>query len=130
MSDQDTPRKNISIGLNPTARDVIERLREDTGVPNTEAMTRILEWFASLDRKLRLAILSRDSGTRDELIRLALREMLGLDVAAQHVGGKPITHDEGIRIMQKLLEQMHVQHIAISRELEDARKALKKKRAD
>jgi hypothetical protein len=75
--------KTIGITLNPEARQVIEQIREDTGIPNTEAMTRILEWFASLDRKFRLAVLSRDEETRRELAADVLSKMAGLDGGAK-----------------------------------------------
>lgn len=68
-------RKTIAVDLTPRAREVIDGIRDDTGVPNTEAMARLLEWFAGLDRKLRLAVLTRDIDTRNELLALALRDM-------------------------------------------------------
>ena len=64
-------QKTVQIMLTPESRRIIENLRDDTGIPNTESMARILEWFAGLDRKLRLAILNRDEETRNELALLA-----------------------------------------------------------
>src|SRR5687767_2562912 len=81
VSDDNGIRKTITVTLNPRARDVVEQLREDTGVPNTEAMARILEWFAAQDRKFRLAVLTRDEETKRELVRLVLQEMAGMDKA-------------------------------------------------
>lgn len=74
MDPNDKP-KGISFQLNPRARAVIEGLRRDTGVPNTEALTRILEWYASLDRKLRLAVLNGDPETRRELAALVAADL-------------------------------------------------------
>ena len=65
----------ISISLVAPARRVVERLREETGVPVTEAMTRILEWYASFDPKFRLAVLNRDPEVRRELTALAMKTM-------------------------------------------------------
>jgi hypothetical protein len=72
-------RKGLTVNLTADARTVIESIRDDTGIPNTEAMTRILEWFATLDRKFRLAILNRDEETRRELAGDALSKMAGVD---------------------------------------------------
>jgi hypothetical protein len=65
----------ISVTLTPRARGVVEKLRADTGIPNTESVARLLEWFAGLDRKHRLALLNGDPATRAELARLSLEQM-------------------------------------------------------
>ena len=79
-------RKAISVTLNPRARQVIEGIRGDSGVPNTEAMARILEWFAALDRKLRLSVLTRDVGTQREMLTLLLQQMVAADAATKEHG--------------------------------------------
>lgn len=90
---EDTPSKpkGISIQLSPRARAIVESVRRETGVPNTEAVTRILEWWASFDRKLRIAVLNHDLETRRELIRLTLAEWesdLGADIYSVTEGGR------------------------------------------
>jgi len=78
MAERDTGKPiSTPINLTPRARAIIEGIREETGVPNTEAMVRILEWFTSLDRKFRLAILNRDEETKRELFLLVLQQMAG-----------------------------------------------------
>lgn len=83
MAEKSQERLPLMVSLQPDARKIIEKIREDTGIPQTEALKRLLEWFAGLDRKLRLAILDNDPATRDELVRLAFAGMLtkGADVA-------------------------------------------------
>lgn len=75
VADTEGKSKTIHITLGPEAREVVEKLRQDTGIPNTEAVARLLEWFAGLDRKFRLALLNRDASTRAELARLTLQDM-------------------------------------------------------
>jgi hypothetical protein len=74
-------RATLSWQVNPEARAILEGLKEETGVPNTESLTRILEWFASLDRKFRLAVLNRDPATRAELARLTLEQWAAAEAA-------------------------------------------------
>src|SRR5688500_11170724 len=77
VADQtDTKRKTVTLNLNPETREIIEKIKDDTGVAQVVALQRILEWFSGLDRKLRLAILNRDEETRRELIQLVLQEIL------------------------------------------------------
>jgi hypothetical protein len=62
----DEKRVTISVNLSTPARRIIDGIRADTGIPNTTAMEQILEWFAGLDVKLRLAVLVRDEETKQK----------------------------------------------------------------
>jgi hypothetical protein len=102
----DTPTGvGIHIRLSPAAHQVVEGLRADTGVPNTEAMSRILEYFAGLDRKFRLAIINKDPETRRELARLALREMAAMDAAGEKPPGTVEEACAAIRALVGRIEQ-------------------------
>lgn len=101
-----SPPKAISITLNARARDIIERLRDDTGVPNTEAMARILEWFASQDRKFRLAVLTRDEETKRELVRLVLQEMAGMDKAGLADATASVTPREAVKVIRAMADKL------------------------
>lgn len=107
MVNHNDKRKTISIDLTPEARVVIEALREDSGIPNTEATKRILQWFAGLDRKLRLAILNKDIETQREMIRLVLADMAG-DAAAKTEFGPldTLTLDQLVSLQHKITDQM------------------------
>ena len=80
---------SIKVTLSPKSREVVSNIRHETGVANVTAMERILEWYSSLDRKLRLAVLNRDAATRDELLSLVVQEM------AQREAAKGIGDDLG-----------------------------------
>jgi hypothetical protein len=71
----ETSRKGMMVVLSPHARSVVKKIKYDTGVAHTEAMSRILEWYSSLDKKQRAAILSRDEAFRAELVGLLLKQM-------------------------------------------------------
>lgn len=114
--------KGISLNLSPAARQVVDRIRQDTGVPNTEAMTRILEWFSSLDKKLRLAILNKDEETRYLLLREALAQMTGL--ANENV---PATLDEAAITARIGLDRL--EHLARTYQREATPDAPKAKRS-
>jgi hypothetical protein len=100
---------------------MVAQIREDTGIANTEAMERILEWFTGLDRKFRLAILNNDPATRAELARLTLSEMAVGDAAGVDLSKPPSSYREVIAAQRKLLElaeQMgasYEEHIARSK---------------
>lgn len=61
-------RLAITFSVKASARDVLENLREETGIPNAEALARVLEWFASQEPALRLAILNRRPEVRTALL--------------------------------------------------------------
>jgi methylphosphotriester-DNA--protein-cysteine methyltransferase len=110
--------KTIGITLNPEARKVIEQIREDTGIPNTEAMTRILEWFAGLDRKFRLAVLSRDEETRRELAADVLSKMSGLHGAKAFSATAEMTPDQMAKAIRFLTDRLESLATGYKRDLE------------
>jgi hypothetical protein len=69
-------RESVKINLTPEAMAVITAMRSETGTIKIEAMSRIVEWFASLPLKLRLAVLNRDDRAQDELLVDWFREHL------------------------------------------------------
>lgn len=113
-------RKGVMVSLNAEAREVVERLREDTGIPNTEALTRILEWFASRDRKFRLALLNGDEDTKAGLARLTLLEMAGLD-GADEAAARPfesMTFEQAQAVANAALLRMSQIHKALQNTLD------------
>jgi hypothetical protein len=111
----------LHVQLNPVAHGIIKRIREDTGVPNTEAMARILEYFAGLDRKFRLAIINKDPETRRELARLALREMAAMDAAGEEPPG---TVEQSCVLIRALATK--IEHAESARQREFGAKGKKK----
>lgn len=71
---QPIARVGVNVSLLPKARDVIEKIREQTGVPQTEALKRILEWYASQKPLFRQAILTGDPESRQEFSRALLEQ--------------------------------------------------------
>lgn len=116
VSDSEPKRKNIQIDLTPRAREIIEGLRADTGVPNTEAMVRLLEWFAGLDRRLRVAILTRDQETIDRLLPSVVGRMIGVP---SDVSTKPM-HEMNVselgQVLQAVSEEILIRSQAWERE--------------
>lgn len=108
MVESKTKAVGISIQLSPKAREIVDQLRGDTGIPNTEALSRILEWFAGQDRKLRIAILTNDVDTRHELLRLALRDMAAMDTSAATIGGVPVTLKETAAVIRAMADRIEV----------------------
>lgn len=72
----------VNLRVKPEAAEILRGIRNDTGVPGSEALVRILEWFASLDRKFRLALLNKDDETRRELALRTLLDMAKRDPRA------------------------------------------------
>jgi len=85
----DPQRTTLRLHVTKPAATFLETLREDTGVPKEVALTRIIEWYVSLDPKLRLAVLNRDESTKAELLRLAVAQLSA-------VGTMPGTLEEAI----------------------------------
>lgn len=113
VDDQLKPR-TLTINLTPRARGIIEQVREDTGVPNTEAMVRILEWFAELPVKLRLAVLNRDQETQRELVRAVLSDMAALAEAdPSHPQPVPASIEQATRIIRVMAD--HIERISLGR---------------
>lgn len=102
-----------------SAKAIIEGIREDTGVPKTEALTRILEWFAGLDRKLRIAVLTRDPDTRRELTRLVLRDMADLkDAGDLEDAAEDVELERALRIAQAMIHRIGIHAKALERAAE------------
>jgi hypothetical protein len=115
----DEPREKVNVPLRFEAKTIIENVREQTGVAKTEALTRILEWYAALPVKLRLAILNRDVDTRRELTRLVLSEMAGTEKADPHAAiDAPVTEEQATRIIRIMLD--HLERIRAGRQREKA----------
>jgi CheY-like chemotaxis protein len=106
VSNSEPPRINLNVNVTPSARAVIERIREDTGVPNTEAVARLLEWFAAQPRKFRLALLNRDVDTQRELIRGVLVEMAGLDAVHKIREAGPASIPEAVSAARAMLDEI------------------------
>lgn len=70
-------RISLTVNLSPRAREIVERIREDTGITNVAAMERLLEWFIDQDLRYRMAILTRDDSSKRELAADALSRMAG-----------------------------------------------------
>lgn len=113
-------RETIHVPLHQSASEVIEGIRDDTGVSKTEAATRIFEWFAGLDRKLRLAVLNRDADTRRELTRLVLAEMAGVEAAdpGAAAAAADMSIEQAVRIARVMLD--HVERLDAGRKNEPA----------
>jgi hypothetical protein len=102
------PTKPITLGVNLTAkaRQLVETLRADTGVPSTTATERFLEWLMGMPPKFRLAILNRDAAAQDELLIDWLREHLatkGLKITPM----EPDDVTSRVRLITKLLNEIH-----------------------
>ncbi len=87
------------------AKAIIESLREETGVPKTEALVRILEWFASLPVELRLAVLNRNEDARRRLLKTVIVEMAG-DAEAATNPNLPADEREAIRLIQHMAARL------------------------
>lgn len=100
----------ITVHLVPEARRVVDNIRNDSGVPNTEAMARILEWFAAQPRKFRLALLNRDVETQRELIRGVLVEMAGLDAAQKIRDAGPASIPDALAVARAMLDEIETRY--------------------
>jgi hypothetical protein len=110
------PTVKTQVQLTGRARAVLDSLRDETGMPQTEAIARLFEWFAAQDLKFRQAILLRSPEASQEMARLALRHMAGLaalvgdkatgtTLADQSVG--ELSKDEAASAAHALIEQVH-----------------------
>jgi hypothetical protein len=121
---EDSSRTTARVNLSAAANSFLDSVRQRTGVPKEVALARILEWYVSLSPKLQLAVLNKDEGTRDELLRMALAELAGLPQGEQ----MPATLDEAIAVAKAGLAR--VEHIAkvYKRELAERMEARPAKR--
>jgi len=98
-------RKTIAVNLTPRARAIIDSIRDESGVPNTEAMARILEWFAGLDRKHRTAILTKDVDAQREYLRLVLDQIVGDELLAAEAGPLDKLNLRQLHVLQKRTQE-------------------------
>lgn len=99
-------RLSYPVNLTPRARELVDNLRADTGVPATTATERFFEWLAAMPPKFRLAILNRDTQAQDELLIDWLREHLttkGLKIDPL----EPEDVKSRVRLINKLLNEIH-----------------------
>ncbi len=59
--------------------DELVDISKTTGVPNIEILNRLVNWFADLEQKLQLGIISGDLKTRNELFHLHLEGVATAD---------------------------------------------------
>lgn len=112
MSIDASKPKTVSINLNPAARAVIEALRDETGVPNTDAMIRILEWFAAQPTEVRLAILTRQDA--NALITRHRMEEMSERGAALDVTVK-LSAAEALKMAHRMIERAELELATRSR---------------
>lgn len=92
------------VNLSGPARQMLETLRDETGIPNVEAITRFLEWLSGVDRKFRIAILTRDAAAQQEFSRTVLSEMAGRAVMADKA--EPVTIEQATGVISIMLERI------------------------
>lgn len=106
MAESDPKRSTVVINIKPDAKVVIESIREETGVPQTEALTRILEWFAAQDRKLRVAILTRDEETQREMMGLLLQQVAGVNEATAQSATSAVSAEQAVAGIHALADRL------------------------
>lgn len=121
-------RGTVKMNLSPRAVEFMETLRKRTTIPRESALTRIIEWFVSLDPKLRLSIITgEDDKTRKELLWIALREMVAGGEAGDVLLGSPVEISEATAVIRKLLDQIEIRALSSQKELAALAKRTKKK---
>jgi hypothetical protein len=118
VSKPKSQRAQVILKLSAEAKAITESLRDDTGVSNVAAMERLLEWFAGLDRRFRLAILNRDEDTRRELALDALAKM----------SGQPLTPDQLAAVRARAIDLDPLELAALITDLSRQLEALLKDR--
>jgi len=66
---------NVTVELDSTARDVIKGLKDEMGVAQVRAVSRILRWFAKQDRGFRASVINQVGDPATVLAKLKLAEM-------------------------------------------------------
>jgi hypothetical protein len=100
-------KESITLAVLPRARQVMDAIRVKTGVPKAEALARILDWYASLDARLQLAIMNNDQSMRGELIQSIIRDYAGADLATDlHRSAAGMDHSQAVRAAKTLLDTM------------------------
>jgi hypothetical protein len=105
-ANQGLRRVSMTIQVNPRARVVLEDLKDETGIANSEALVRLLEWFAALDPKARAGIINGRPDVRAEFTRLALSQMAGLDKVGINKPPGEVKVEEAAAAMHTLVDQM------------------------
>lgn len=101
MATDNDKRVNVSVGLNPAARDMVENIRVETGVPQVTAIQRWLEFLAKMPRKFQLAALQNDEAGQQEMLIAWFKETM-------EAHGKQIDITEGdyVSARAKLAKQL------------------------
>lgn len=109
MARDGTTREGVTVDLSPVARQVIDAIRERTGVPKVTALERILEWYASLEPRFQLAILNKDESVRGDLIRSIIRDYAGADLPADPIrAASTMDHAQAVRVAKVMLDTLDV----------------------
>ena len=119
VNDDKYPERIVTqVPLKARASELLNGIRNDTGVSKVEAIQRIFEWFLGLDRKLRLAILNKDVETQRELVRLVLSDMAGDESLKTEVGPlDTLSLDQLLALQHKITDQIGKMGQNLSREL-------------
>jgi hypothetical protein len=123
-------RVALQVNLSPQAREVVDGIKDDTGIAKAEVVTRVLQWFAEQDRGVRLAILTRQGDAAAELARIKLAEM-----AASGTGDvSGMSLDDAVRATKVLLDRIELISTAYQEQLgvkhSDARKGIEDEHSD
>jgi hypothetical protein len=100
------PTVKTQVQLTSRARKVLDALKDDTGIPQTEAIARVFEWFSAQDRKLRVAILHRDENTQAEMMRLVLQQATGAEGLSKHDVPGGVNPDQAAAMIAALAGRM------------------------
>lgn len=115
MAEEQQKPKTVTLNLTPKAREIVENIREDTGVPNTTAMERFLEWLGEQDRKFRVAVLTKDPELKREMARLVLADMAAIEAADPgHAQPVPVTVEQATRIIRVMLGHIERIHLGMT----------------
>lgn len=117
-------RVTLSVNLTSKAREMVEKIREETGVPATTATERFFEWLAGMSPKFRLAVLNRDQSAQDELLIAWIREHF----AAKGVGAEEIAPDDvtgRIKLINRLLAELQSTMLGLTDAAASAKKGKK-----
>lgn len=100
-------RESITIAVAPKAREVMDEIRVQTGVPKAEALTRILEWYANLPTRIRLAILNRNESAKADLVHSTIQEMSTAGLPDNPLeSAKDVTAEQATRIIKLMADRL------------------------
>ena len=114
VADTESHAKPVSmqIELAPSARRVIDNIKDDTGVSKIQATSRFLEFCATLPREVQLEILHRRGDPLGLLVRLKMAE---LSAAGSANGGPVESVEQALPIIRLLLDRIEQDHVRIQR---------------